>query len=87
MVAGNARHSVEEDRYVLQRNRVIAMMDQLAKSDQIKAFPSPAAPRYHDVTEVLSTHLQALLFDGGDARAGLGKLQDALACVRSGRAH
>ena len=85
--AGNARHSVAEDGYVLQRNRVIAMMDQLAKSDRIKAFPSPAAPQYHDVTEVLSNHLQALLFDGGDVRTGLGKLQDALAGVRSDRAH
>jgi multiple sugar transport system substrate-binding protein len=81
--AGNARHSVAEDRYVLQRNRVVAMMDHLAKTDRIKAFPSPAAPRYHDVTEVLSDHLQALLFDGaGEVRAGLGKLQDALAGIR-----
>ncbi len=70
----------------MQRNRVIAMMDQLAKTDRIKAFPSPAAPRYHDVTEVLSNHLQALLFDGaGDVRAGLGKLQDALAGIRHER--
>jgi hypothetical protein len=36
---------------------------------------------------VLSNHLQALLFDGGDVRTGLGKLQDALAGVRSDRAH
>jgi multiple sugar transport system substrate-binding protein len=78
--AGNARHSVAEDRYVLQRNRVNAVMDRLAKTGGIQAFPCPAAPRYHDLTQILSDSLQALLFDGaGDIRQGLGKLQDALA--------
>jgi multiple sugar transport system substrate-binding protein len=78
--AGNARHSVAEDRYVLQRNRIIAVMDRLAKTDSIRAFPWPAAPRYHDLTQVLSDGLQGLLFDGvSDIRQGLGKLQDALA--------
>ncbi|WP_341316425.1 extracellular solute-binding protein [Paraburkholderia sp. IMGN_8] len=81
--AGNARHSVAEDRYVLQRNRVIAVMDQLAKTGGIQACPCPAAPRYHDLTQILSNHLQALLFDGTqDVCAGLGKLQDALAGIR-----
>jgi multiple sugar transport system substrate-binding protein len=79
---GNARHSVAEDRYVLQRNRVIAVMDRLAKTDSIQAFPWPAAPRYHDLTQVLSDGLQGLLFDGvSDIRQGLGKLQDALANI------
>lgn len=80
--AGNARHSVAEDRYVLQRNRVIAVMDRLAKASGIQAFPCPAAPRYHDLTQILSDHLQALLFDGAsDINQGLGKLQDALATI------
>jgi len=78
--AGNARHSVAEDRYVLQRNRVIAVMDRLAKTDSIQAFPWPSTLRYHDLTQVLRDGLQGLLFDGaGDIRQGLGKLQDALA--------
>ena len=80
--AGNARHSVAEDRYVLQRNRVIAVMDRLAKAGGIQVFPCPATPRYHDLTRILSDHLQALLFDGAsDIRQGLGKLQDALTTI------
>lgn len=82
--AGNARHSVAEDRYVLQRNRVIAVMDKLAKTGGIQTFPSPAAPQYHELTQILSDHLQALLFDGApDVRQGLGKLQNALARIDS----
>jgi multiple sugar transport system substrate-binding protein len=78
--AGSARHSVAEDRYVLQRNRVIAVMDQLAKNRQISAFPFPAVADYHRLTQTLSDHLEALLFDGTqDIRKGLGKLQGALA--------
>jgi multiple sugar transport system substrate-binding protein len=80
--AGNARYSVAEDRYVLQRNRVMGVMDQLAKAQQIQAFPSPSTLHYHDVTRILSDHLEALLFDTGkDVRAGLGKLQQALTRV------
>lgn len=82
--AGSARHSVAEDRYVLQRNRVIAVMDRLAKEHRIQAFPSPAVPRYHALTQILSDHLEPLLFDSAqDVRKRLGKLQQALA--RAGR--
>ena len=45
--AGNARYSVAEDRYVLQRNRVIAVMDQLARSRTIQAFPPQPVLHYH----------------------------------------
>ena len=77
--AGNARFSVAEDRYVLQRNRVVGVMDQLAKAGQIQAFPSPAAVHYHDVTRVLSDHLESLLFDGStDVEHGLAQMQRAL---------
>ncbi|HKT96953.1 MAG TPA: extracellular solute-binding protein [Paraburkholderia sp.] len=80
--AGSTRHSVAEDRYVLQRNRVIAEIDRLAKHRQIRAFPSPAVADYHGLTQTLSDHLEPLLFDGGaapDVRGRLGKLQRALA--------
>jgi multiple sugar transport system substrate-binding protein len=81
--AGSARHSVAEDRYVLQRNRVIAVMDQLAKHRQISAFPFPAVVGYHSLTQTLSDHLESLLFDGTqDVRKGLGKLQGALERAR-----
>ncbi|WP_211463914.1 extracellular solute-binding protein [Collimonas silvisoli] len=83
--AGNARYSVAEDRYVLQRNRVIGVMGQLAEAQQIQAFPAPALPHYHAVIQILSDHLEALLFDTGkDVSAGLGRLQTAL--TRSHRA-
>lgn len=78
--AGNARLSVAEDRYVLQRNRVVAVMDQLARTRQIQAFPSQPVARYHDLTQIISDHLEPLLFDGmRDVRAGLGKLQGWIA--------
>jgi len=77
--AGNARFSVAEDRYVLQRNRVVGVMDQLAKAGQIQAFPSPAAVHYHALTRVLSDHLESLLFDGSkDIAQGLAQMQRAL---------
>ncbi|RFU49264.1 extracellular solute-binding protein [Paraburkholderia sp. DHOC27] len=77
--AGSSRHSVAEDYYVLQRNRVIEVIDQLAKTRQIKTVPSPAIPAYHDLVQVLSDHLEVLLFDTTqDVRKGLGKLQRAL---------
>jgi multiple sugar transport system substrate-binding protein len=78
--AGSSRHSVAEDYYVLQRNRVIGVIDQLAKKRQIGTIPSPAIPRYHDLIHLLSDHLESLLFDGaGDVRIRIGKLQSALA--------
>lgn len=78
--AGNARHSVAEDRYVLQRNRVIAVMDELARTRQVASFPSSRGPRYHHLIEVLGSHLERLLFDGnGDVRTGIARLQDDLA--------
>lgn len=84
--AGNARHSVAEDYYVLQRNRVIEVIDQLARNHRISAFPSPAVPHYHVLTQLLSDHLEPLLFDGAqDIRKRLGKLQGALARARRGR--
>jgi ABC-type glycerol-3-phosphate transport system substrate-binding protein len=83
--AGNARYSVAEDRYVLQRNRVIGVIGQLAEAQQIQAFPAPALPHYHAVIRILSDHLEALLFDAGtDVAAGLGRLQTAL--IRAHRA-
>lgn len=81
--AGSARHSVAEDYYVLQRNRVIEVIDKLAKNRQVRAFPSPAVPGYHDLTQILSDHLESLLFDGAqDIHQRLGKLQSALARAR-----
>jgi multiple sugar transport system substrate-binding protein len=84
--AGSARHSVAEDRYVSQRNRVIGVIDQLAKQGRVQTFPLPALADYHRVAQTLSDHLEALLFDGAhDVRKGLGKLQSALAKVHRGR--
>ncbi|WP_369008106.1 ABC transporter substrate-binding protein [Trinickia symbiotica] len=84
--AGNARHSVAEDRYVLQRNRVIAVMDQLAGTRLVSSFPYAPTRRYHDFTEVLGNHLERLLFGGdGDLRTGISRLQDDLARVGDGR--
>ncbi|CAB3654809.1 extracellular solute-binding protein [Paraburkholderia rhynchosiae] len=78
--AGNARHCVAEDRYVLQRNRVIAVMDELARARQISLFPSVPSSRYQALIKTLSSHLERLLFDGnGDVRTGVSRLQDALA--------
>ncbi|MEX3957467.1 ABC transporter substrate-binding protein [Trinickia sp. EG282A] len=83
--AGNARHSVAEDRYVLQRNRVIAVMDELAGTRLVSSFPSAPSRRYHDLTEVLGNHLERLLFGGeGDVRTGIARLQDDLARVGDG---
>jgi multiple sugar transport system substrate-binding protein len=80
--AGNARFSVAEDRYVLQRNRVVGVMDQLAKAGQIQAFPSPAAVHYHDLTRVLSDHLESLLFDDSKtSHSGLAQMQRALESI------
>lgn len=81
--AGSARHSVAEDAYVLQRNRVIAVIDRLAKDRQVRAFPSPAVPGYHGLIQTLSDHLEGMLFGGNtDVREGLGKLQIALERVK-----
>jgi multiple sugar transport system substrate-binding protein len=78
--AGSSRHSVAEDYYVLQRNRVVGVIDRLAKTRQIGAVPSPAIPGYHDLIHLLSEHLESLLFDGAqDVRKRIGKLQSALA--------
>ncbi|QGZ59765.1 ABC transporter substrate-binding protein [Paraburkholderia acidiphila] len=78
--AGNARYSVAEDRYVLQRNRVVGVMDQLMSTHRVAAFPAPAVPAYHALVELLSTHLEALLFDGhADIEAGVAQLRSALA--------
>jgi multiple sugar transport system substrate-binding protein len=82
--AGNARHSVAEDRYVLQRNRIVAVMDQLARNRQIQAFPSQPVSQYQAFTQILSDHLESLVFGGSpNVRTGLGKLQRAL--IRAGR--
>ena len=78
--AGNARYSVAEDRYVLQRNRVIGVMDQLMSARRVAAFPSPAVPAYHALVELLSTHLEALLFnEHADIDAGVTQLRSAVA--------
>jgi multiple sugar transport system substrate-binding protein len=78
--AGSARQSVAEDRYVKQRNRVIAVIDRLAGDRQIQTIPSPALANYRDMTQTLSDYLELLLFDGvQDIRKGLGALQRALA--------
>ncbi|MGV2290460.1 extracellular solute-binding protein [Trinickia sp. YCB016] len=78
--AGSSRYSVAEDYYVLQRNRVIEVIDQLAKKRQIRTVPSPAIPGYHGLVHLLSDHLESLLFDGSqDIRKRIGKLQSALA--------
>lgn len=85
--AGNARYSVAEDRYVLQRNRVVGVMDQLARASQVQAFPSPALSHYHDLIEILSTHLEGLIFDEqADVARGLASLHDALSVFRQSRA-
>ncbi|TCG10144.1 hypothetical protein BZM27_00195 [Paraburkholderia steynii] len=81
--AGSARQSVAEDRYVKQRNRVIAVIDRLANDRQIQTIPSPALANYRDMTQTLSDHLELLLFDGAqDIRKGLGALQRALSSGR-----
>lgn len=81
--AGSALHAVAEDRYVLQRNRVIAEIDRLAKNRQIRACPFPAIVGYHRVAHSLSDHLAPVLFDGAtDVRRRLGRLQSALAKTR-----
>ncbi|SOE56650.1 ABC-type glycerol-3-phosphate transport system, substrate-binding protein [Burkholderia sp. OK233] len=67
--AGNARLSVAQDRYVLQRNRVIGVIDQLAKAEQVEAFPSPADSNYHALAQLLSDHLEVALF-GEDKDSG-----------------
>jgi multiple sugar transport system substrate-binding protein len=81
--AGSARHSVAEDYYVLQRNRVIEVIDQLAKKRQVRASPFPVVSGYHGLTQLLSDHLEPLLFDGAqDVRKRIGRLQSALARAR-----
>ena len=84
--AGNARHSVAEDRYVLQRNRVIAIMDKLARTREVTALPSAPCARYSDFTQTLSMHLERLLFESTcDLASGVSRLQDALADVMRSR--
>lgn len=82
--AGNARYSVAEDRYVLQRNRVIGEIDRLMRAQHpreahhVQAFPSPAVSHYHELVDVLSSHLEALLFnEEADLDAGVANLVGA----------
>lgn len=84
--AGSALHAVAEDRYVLQRNRVIAEIDRLARNRQIRACPFPAIAGYQRMAQQISDHLAPVLFDGAtDVRRRLGRLQSALAKARVAR--
>ncbi|NIE62373.1 extracellular solute-binding protein [Burkholderia sp. Ax-1719] len=84
--AGSALHAVAEDRYVRQRNRVIAEIDRLARNRQIRTCPFPAIAGYQRVTQQLSDHLTPLIFDGAtDIRRRLGRLQSALARAHAKR--
>ncbi|KXU84571.1 hypothetical protein CR51_41165 [Caballeronia megalochromosomata] len=81
--AGSARHSVAEDSYVQQRNRVIAVIDKLANDRQISVFPATAQPGYRALTQAVSDHVSPLLFDSAvDVRKQLAALQTALGTRR-----
>ncbi|MFX1761123.1 extracellular solute-binding protein [Paraburkholderia sp. A1RI-2L] len=84
--AGSARHSVAEDRYVRQRNRVVEVIDRLANDRQIRTFPPVPLRGYRGMTQILSGHLEPLLrLPDRDVRKTLRALQRALVQQRCRR--
>ncbi|MFX1673222.1 hypothetical protein PWR63_13275 [Paraburkholderia sp. A2WS-5] len=84
--AGSARHSVAEDRYVRQRNRVVEVIDRLANDRQIRTFPPVPLRGYRGMMQILSDHLEPLLrLPDRDVRKTLRALQRALAQQRCRR--
>jgi multiple sugar transport system substrate-binding protein len=65
--AGHARFALARDRYVLQRNRLIGRMDDLARHGRLLRPPGPGQGRYLDFLQALSKQMEHLLFGPDEA--------------------